>query len=141
MKLLSKLFIAVFLVSIILVSCEVSDDGFVQTTEVSPILDASVPDTMIVGESYSLDIIYEKQSNCHTFSGFQTENQGDSLVFVRAITTFTQNSNCNQGSEGVSREVDFTNNFESNFTFKFLKDIDSIGDFIYLDKEVIVVKE
>ncbi|MFD0931783.1 hypothetical protein ACFQ0R_04135 [Psychroflexus salinarum] len=141
MKISGKLFIAIFLGSIILVSCDVNDDGFFQSTQVSRILSADVPDTMVVGETYTLGIAYEKDSNCHTFSNFQTVNQGDSLFFVRAITTFTQNGNCNLDPEEALREADFTNDFESNFTFKFLKDRDSLGDFIYLNKEVIVIEE
>lgn len=141
MKILSKLFIASLLTSIILTSCDINDDGVFQTSEVSRILDASVPDTMITGETYSFDITYEKESNCHTFSRFQTVNQADSLYFVRAITTFTQASNCEQEPEGVSRTVDFINNSDSNFTFKFLNDIDSLGNFIYITQDVIVVEE
>lgn len=140
MKILSRLFIAGFLGSIFLVSCVSDDDNFFQTSLVSPILEANVPDTMVVGETYTLEITYQKESDCHTFSNFEAVNQGDSLYFVRAITTFTQSSNCDQVAEGVLREVDFTNDYESNFTFKFLQDKDSIGDFNYLDKEVIVIE-
>lgn len=140
MKFLSKLFIVFFLASIILVSCEVNDDGFFQSTQVSRILDAEVPDTMVVGETYTFDITYEKDSDCHTFSNFEAVSQGDSLYFVRAITLFTQSSNCNQQAIGEPREIDFTNEFESDFTFKFLQDRDSVGESIYLEKDVVVIE-
>lgn len=140
MKFLSRLVILGFLASIFSVSCEVSDDGFFQSTQVSRILNADVPDTMVVGETYSFEITYEKDSDCHSFSNFDAANQGDSLYFVRAITIFTQSSNCNQDPEGVAKEIDFTNEFESDFTFKFLQDRDSEGESIYLDKEVVVIE-
>lgn len=141
MKLSIKL-LAVLIASFSLMSCDVGDDdGFARYSEISRILDADVPDTMLVGETYMFDVIYEKNSNCQNFSSFQTVNQGDSLYFVRAISTFTETGNCDQDSEEVTREVTFSNTFDSNFTFKFLKDIDSIGDFVYLDKEVIVVEQ
>ncbi len=138
MKLLSKLFIASFIGSILLVSCETEDDNFFQTTQVSPILSANVPDTMTVGTTYTLGITYEKSSDCHRFLSFEAVNEGDSLYYVRAITIFTEAADCNQEAEGVLKVVDFTNNFESNFTFKFLKGTDSLGDFTYVDKDVIV---
>jgi hypothetical protein len=139
MKILSKLFIFSFLVSIILVSCDVSDDGFIQTSQVSPILDVVVPDTMVTGETYSLEITYQRDSNCHTLSTFDTAKQGDSLLFLRAITLFNQTSTCNEIAEGVPVEIDFTNNFESNFRFKFLNSRDSIGDPVYLDRDIVVI--
>jgi len=139
MKLLSKFLIFSFLISISLVSCDVENDNFFQTSQVSRILSATVPDTMVTGETYTLDIRYEKDSNCHTFSNFETVNQGDSLYFVRAITIFTQSENCNQQATSELREVEFTNEFESNFTFKFLQDRDSIGELIYIDREVVVI--
>lgn len=139
MKLLSKLFIACFLSSIVLVSCETEDDNFYQLSQVSPVLAANVPDTMLVGETYTLEITYRKDSDCHTFSGFDAVKQGDSLYYVRAITIFTQADNCNQEAEGILREANFKNSFESNFTFKFLKGKDSLGDLTYIDKDVIVM--
>lgn len=140
MKFLSRLFIAGFLGSIFLIGCVGDDNNFFQTSLVSPILNANVPDTMVVGETYTLEITYQKESNCHAFSNFEAVNEGDSLYYVRAITIFTQSSNCNQDAEGVLREVDFTNNFESNFTFKFLQERDSTGSFNYLDKNVVVIE-
>lgn len=138
MKILSRLFIVGFLTSLVLVSCSVDDDNFIQTSQVSPILDVIVPDTMVTGETYSLEITYQRDSNCHTLSTFDTAKQGDSLFFVRAITLFNQTSTCNEIAEEVPVEIDFTNNFESNFTFKFLNSRDSIGDPVYLNKDVIV---
>lgn len=142
MKYISKLFIVFFIGSIVSVSCSVDDDeNLFQTSQVSPILDANVPDTMVMGETYTLGITYQKDSDCHRFSNFDAVNQEDSLYYVRAITIFTQAANCNQDSSGDQKEVDFTNNFESDFTFKFLNARDSLGDFTYLDKDVIVIKD
>ncbi|WP_019037246.1 hypothetical protein [Psychroflexus tropicus] len=138
MKFLSRLFILGFLSSIVLVSCEVNDDGFFQTSQVSAILAANVPDTMVLGETYNLEITFQRDSNCHTFSSFDSAKQGDSLLFVRAITIFTQATNCNEESEGILREVDFTNDFDSDFTFKFLSGETSEGEPVYIDKDVVV---
>lgn len=142
MKLLSKLFIVWFLGSILMVSCiGDDDDNFFQVAQVSKILDANVPDTMSLGETYTLEITYQKDSDCHEFSNFEAVNEGDSLYYVRAITIFTESPNCNQDPEEVVREVDFINRLRSDFTFRFLADRDSLGEFIYIDKDVIVVEE
>lgn len=138
MNLSSKLLLAIFFITIVLTSCETEDDNFFQSTQVSPILAANVPDTMLVGETYALEITYRKDSDCHAFSRLEALNQGDSLYYVRAITIFTEAANCNQEAKGVLEEVDFMNKFESNFTFKFLKGTDSLGNFTYIDKDVIV---
>lgn len=138
MKFLSRLFIVGFLASILFVSCDLEEDDFFQTSQVSRILEANIPDTMAVDETYTLEITYQKDSDCHEFFNFEAVNQGDSLYLVRAITIFTEAVNCNQEPEGVLREVEFKNNFESDFTFKFLSGIDSLGNFTYIDKAVIV---
>lgn len=139
MKSLNRFFISGFLASIILVSCELSDDDNVfQANQVSAILDASVPDTMTVGETYPLQITYQKDSNCHTFLRFESVNQGDSLYFMRAMTIFTQANDCSQEPEEVLIEEDFTNDFESDFSFKFLTDINSDGESVYIEKPVVV---
>lgn len=138
MKLLSKLFIASFLGSIFLAGCETEEDNFFQSTQITPILSVNVPDTMSLGETYTLGITYEKSSDCHELLNFEAVNEGDSLYYVRAISIFTEAANCNLEPEGVLKEVDYTNNFESNFKFKFLNGIDSLGEFTYIDKDVIV---
>jgi hypothetical protein len=140
MKFLSQLFIAI-LIAVIFTSCDIEEDRVFRTSQVSPILNASVPDTMILEDSYTLGITYQKDSDCHTFSNLESVNQGDSLVFVRAITTFTQSANCYQGAEGVLEEIDFTNEIASDFTFKFLQDVNSEGESLYIDKEVVVLPE
>lgn len=140
MKVLGRIVIIIFIVSIVLSSCEV-DDGDVQISQVSSILEVNVPDTMITEQTYPLEINYQKNSNCHQLSGFDVIQQGDSLIFVRAITLYTQSGNCNQDPESVLEEVSFTNTYQSDFTFKFLKDVDSIGEFVYIDKDIIVEAE
>ncbi|SDG99379.1 hypothetical protein [Psychroflexus sediminis] len=142
MKFFTKFVMAGFLTSIILSSCESADDNFFQSTEVSPILAASVPDTMRVGEAYVLEVTYEKKSDCHSFSGFDAEIQQDSLYFVRAITIFTQKEgiSCELENEGIPIDVDFINSFESDFYFKFLTANDSLGQPVFIDKKVIVIE-
>ncbi|NEV92932.1 hypothetical protein G3567_02075 [Psychroflexus sp. YR1-1] len=142
MKYLSQFFIACLIGSLFFASCDSEDDTFFQSTEVSPILAANIPDTMRVGEAYVLEITYEKKSDCHRFSGFEAEIQQDSLYFVRAITIFTQKGgiSCIPENEGVPREVNFNNGFESDFTFKFLTANDSLGQPVFIDKKVIVIE-
>jgi len=139
MKLLGRTLIVLFFSTVVLIGCDVNDDDFFQSTQVSPILSANVPDTMVIGESYSLEVTYQKDSDCHTFSNFDVLPQGDSLVFVRAVTLFTQASNCSQDALGESKGLEFDNIFETNFTFKFLKDVDE-GEPVYIDKEVVVIE-
>ncbi|EMY82647.1 hypothetical protein ES731_01650 [Psychroflexus gondwanensis] len=140
MKLLGRTFIVLFFSTFLMIGCDVNDDGFFQSSQVSPILSANVPDTMIIGESYSLEVTYQKDSDCHTFSNFDVLPQGDSLVFVRAVTLFTQASNCSQDALGELKELEFDNTFETNFTFKFLNDVDNEGEPVYIDKEVVVIE-
>jgi hypothetical protein len=140
MKLQSRTLIVLFFSTVVLIGCDVNDDGFFQSTQVSPILSANVQDTMVVGESYSLEVTYQKDSDCHIFSNFDVLPQGDSLVFVRAVTLFTQASNCSQDALAELKVLEFDNTFETNFTFKFLNDVDNEGEPVYIDKEVVVIE-
>ena len=140
MKLQSRTLIVLFFSMVVLIGCDINDDSFFQSTQVSPILNASVPDTMLIGEYYSLEVTYQKDSDCHTFSNFDVLPQGDSLVFVRAVTLFTQASNCSQDALDELKGLEFDNTFETNFTFKFLSDVDNEGEPVYIDKEVVVIE-
>jgi hypothetical protein len=140
MKLQIRTLILLFFSTVVLIGCDVNDDSFFQSNQVSPILSANVPDTMVIGESYSLEVTYQKDSDCHIFSNFDVLPQGDSLVFVRAITLFTQDSNCSQDELGELKGLEFDNTFETNFTFKFLNDVDNEGEPVYIDKEVVVIE-
>jgi hypothetical protein len=124
----------------VLIGCDIDDDGFFQGTQISPILNANVQDTMVIGESYSLEITYQKDSDCHVFSNFDVLPEGDSLIFVKAVTLFTQASNCSQEALSELKELEFRNTFETNFTFKFLSDVDNEGEPVYIDKEVVVIE-
>jgi hypothetical protein len=140
MKLLGRTFIVLFFSTFLMIGCDVNDDGFFQSSQVSRILSANVPDTMVIGETYSLGLTYQKDSNCHTFSNFDVVSQGDSLVFVRAITLFTQVPGCRQDALGELKELEFNNILESNFTFKFLNDVDNEGESVYIEREVVVIE-
>ncbi|AFU68276.1 hypothetical protein P700755_001343 [Psychroflexus torquis ATCC 700755] len=140
MKLQSIILIVLIFSTVVLMGCDVEGNSFFQSTQVSPVLSVNVPDTMVIGESYSLEVTYQKDSDCHIFSNFEVQPQGDSLVFVRAITLFTQASNCSQDALAELKGLEFDNTFETNFIFKFLKDVDNEGDPVYIDKEVIVIE-
>mgnify|MGYP001040363477 CR=1 FL=1 len=141
MKSISRVIATVLIISLIFSSCDIGEDSDFQTSQVSRILNANVPDTMFVGQTYTLDITYQKDSDCHTFSNLDYVNQGDSLIFVRAVTIFRQRADCNQEAESVLEEIDFSNEQTSDFTFKFLQDVNSEGEIIYIDKEVTVLEE
>jgi hypothetical protein len=140
MKLQSKIIIVSIFSMFVLIGCDINDDGFFQGTQISPILNANVQDTMVIGESYSLEITYQKDSDCHVFSNFDVLPEGNSLVIVKAVTLFTQASNCSQEASGELKELEFRNTFETNFTFKFLSDVDNEGEPVYIDKEVVVIE-
>ncbi len=136
---LNKHIVAIALSSLLFSSCIGGDDDFnFQFTEISSILEAKVPDTMKVGGSYDIEITYQKNTPCHNFSSFEATNEGDSIYFVRAVTIFTEAANCPFDPEEITIETTYTNRIESDFKFRFLKDLDEDGQFIYIDKEVVV---
>ncbi len=75
MKLQIRTLILLFFSTVVLIGCDVNDDSFFQSNQVSPILSANVPDTMVIGESYSLEVTYQKDSDCHIFSNFDVFSQ------------------------------------------------------------------
>lgn len=117
-------------------SCFPEDDGPNYHLELLKIESVNMPDTLILGQTHELKMLYNKPSNCHTFNGFYFEkNLNIRTIAVQSIAT--EKSDCitlNDELEEATLNFYVTNN--GSYIFKFWKGKDTNGEDIFLEIEV-----
>lgn len=131
--------IALLPIIMVFTSCDVSDDGSFETTVLASIISADVPETMQIGETYPIEITYSKDSDCHTFLRFDYQ-KNENTVFVSAVSSYVQESNCSIESTEEIKEIEFENDYEQDFVFKFLTEITQNNEAEYIEYEVEVTE-
>jgi len=123
----------------LLLGCDVSDDGKLETSVIAPIVTANIPETMEPGETYTLEITYSKESNCHNFLNFDRQTI-DNTVFMSGIARYNHESDCSDESVNVTKEVEFENTFDGDFDFKFVSGFDENNSAQYITYDVEVTE-
>jgi hypothetical protein len=105
--------------------------------EILPIESASLPDEMIIGETYSINYSYFRPSTCHGFNDLYYLVE-DNIRTVAVINTVINDSSC----QGLSNELIersfsfFVQNNYSSIVFKFWQGKDENEQDTYLIFEV-----
>jgi len=121
-----------------LFSCSLDDDDSNFRIETLPIKEALVPSAFEYGLTYSLKVIYELPSDCHSFHSLYYQYDENSRIV--AINSFV---NLNLACADVITETEFE--FEVNVTqqedyiFRFWKGKDTNGEDIFEDITVEVM--
>ncbi|SHI83304.1 hypothetical protein SAMN04488096_10525 [Mesonia phycicola] len=134
-----KKYLLYILITIIAVSCNLDDnDTEYLSYELVPVNNVNIPDTLDYGEQYDFEISYIKPSTCHTFSGFDYNQEGNTRVIAVVNSVyFDENTDCTTLEEEIESEtLPFEVLREDNYIFKFWQGIDDVGEYIYLIKEI-----
>ena len=128
---------ATLIVSVLCVSClEESDVDIVQRAAV---LNAEVPDTLVAQETYNIPLTYDKITNCHEFFDFKIEERAND-VLVTINTKLQDEGDCNVTDINEGQvELEYTVERQSDFTFRFFREVQN-NEVIYLNKNVVVVE-
>jgi hypothetical protein len=146
-----KRLILLFASVLLLVSCDVDDDGPNVAYEFAEITETDLPDYFEMGETYSFDVSYQLPSACHDFYTFQTnqyssEEKDSTLVIeIGALTNYDPNlTECTEeGSLSESKTIKglkINNKQYNNYHFKLLTGGDEDNNAQYLNVEVPVGK-
>lgn len=124
--------------------CSIDDDDRVNVIyPLVPIETATVPDTLIAGTEYTVELTYQLPTECHTFNDIIAEEE-DNLIYIGVRSMFeAENPNCEEtNSEMAETSFQFipTNKFNS-YIFKFWQAENEAGEAIYLTKEIPVKTE
>lgn len=121
-NIMSKNFLVTILIISTLFSCSLDDDGNNSNLSLKtlPIKEAVVPAEFIFGQSYTLKVIYDLPSKCHSFHNLFYQYEGTSrIVAVNSIV----NINLGCADTLIEKEYDFIVRVtqHEDYTFKFWK--------------------
>ena len=122
-------------------SCDVSDDepNFHFTT--LSVLEANLPESFQLNQTYDIEVIYLRPDDCTFFEGFDvaiiTETQRNVTVIG---SVFTDDETCAQLTEGVTASFEFNVIFTGTYTFRFYTGQDDSGNATFIEYTVPVVE-
>lgn len=139
-----KKFILLFVSSIILLSCDVDDDGPRIRFVAAEVTAADLPEFFEAGDSYEIDVSYLLPSACHTAGGIDARREGftgDEFrnIYITGIASYDANITvCDEDEEDeLEREDSFKinigNNEDESYTFYLWKGLDEDGENIFTE--------
>lgn len=137
-----KKFIFLCLISVFAVSCSVSDNdsGINYYFEFLPIETADVPDTMVLNETYQINVTYYRPSTCHSFNDFYFQKNGNERT-VAVINRVIESDNCEDLADDlVEVSFNFVCLYSGSYVFKFWQGLDDNDNDLYYEVEVPVVE-
>ncbi|MBF8148957.1 hypothetical protein ITJ86_03560 [Winogradskyella sp. F6397] len=121
-------------------SCSLENDSNYVGNEIIPIESVEIPDHFLFGESYEIEITYNRPSTCYRFYNFLYEiNENERTVAI--INSVYNNSTCVQEEESVTVTLNFLVTETETYLFKFYQGRDEEGEDQYYLAEVPVLDE
>ncbi|MDU8884603.1 hypothetical protein RXV94_00425 [Yeosuana sp. MJ-SS3] len=130
------------LISILAVSCSVGDNdsGNNYYFEFLPIETADVPDTMVLNETYQINVTYYRPTICHSFNDFYFQKNGNERT-VAVINRVIESDNCEDLADDlVEVSFNFVCLYSGSYVFKFWQGLDDNDNDLYYEVEVPVVE-
>lgn len=119
--------------------CSIEDDNQQPKMDVwVPIQSVEMPDNFEKGKSFSVDLIYERPTRCHVFSGINKELVGSNELFFGVINSYDPtNPNCHE-EEGLTGDIGFSIDLgkEEFYIFNFWQGVDENDEPVFLTIEV-----
>lgn len=137
LKMEMKKLLFFFVLAFTVVSCNL-DDAPKSDEFMLPVESASVPETLISGQTASIQVRYRRPTDCHIFNGFYTDSDGYTQTIAIRSLKFNQN-NCMDDSENTYEvPLNFIPGQAGTYVFKFWTGNDSNGLPMYLEYESVV---
>ena len=134
MKNLLLLAFTVFIFS----GCSSDDDSGDIMQNLAPVVSVNLPEEFVFGSSYDIEIVYERPTSCHNFSGLDL-HQDENKITIGVVTSFRTSENLNcvvTGNLQATATINFVAEREDFYIFHFWKGRNSAGDDEFLTVEV-----
>ena len=120
-------------------SCSINSEstGGVDTQELLPIENATLPEEFELGQTYEIAVTYLRPTTCHAFNDIYYLKQDNARTIAIVSTIFNSNGNCETLNNIVlGATFDFEAEESGSYIFKFWKGKDDEGQDTYLTVEV-----
>lgn len=137
-----KKLILLLLVPAVLMGCSIEDDDSPNAAlnVFVPIVSANLPDSLISGQDYSIELTYLRPTRCHVFEkiDFRVEQHE---YFIGVINSFPPNDTACEEEADLTAEIDFSFTPEQNdfYIFNFWQGQNAKGQPEFLTIEVPLV--
>jgi len=134
-----KRLLAITFIAFITLSCSKDDSESLQQ-ELVPTVSVNIPDSLKTGQAYEFEVLYKKTSNCHYFSGFDV-SKNEQTIIVGVVNNYSSvNNNCStNGNLQEAAKLNFVVEREDFYIFKFWQGKSSVGEDVFLTKEVPII--
>ena len=124
-----------------LTSCTGEEDIGSLMQNLAPVLSVTLPDSFVQAESYEIEIIYKRPTNCHNFSGFDI-SKNEHKIFIGVVNSYhSNNTNCsNTGNLQDSVILNFVAERDDFYIFNFWQGKNALGEDEFLSIEIPVTQ-
>ena len=109
------------------IGCDKIDTACDQTKPASALVE-SLPDSIPVGQPYTITVKYVLENSCGSFEKFETTNTGDKLQ-VQLITKY-EGCNCDQSFSEEIAQFNLTLEYPGIYSIEFWEDEDDYNTFL-----------
>ena len=134
-----KKLMLLLLLSVCITACSIDDEEDFEFEFVN-VESVNLPDTLVFGNTYQFEVVYNRPTECHFFAGFDyAKNQNTREVAV--INAFEQNQSCPEMENLTgTTDLNFIVERDDFYIFKFYQGEDSNGNAQFLTVEVPVAE-
>lgn len=131
-----KILIIISLAIVLFFSCSNDDDKENYHFELLKIDSVVLPDTLVLGETHELKVMYYRPTTCHGFNGFYyKKNLNIRTIAVESIVV--ENDDCvDLNNEVREATLNFYVTNNGSYIFKFWQGKNENGDDLFLEYEI-----
>ena len=142
-----KKVILFFVLTLVLASCSLDDDGPVYEQKLATVSEADLPESFVRGNVYTIDIVYLLPDACHIPLGVNASRGGESgedrrKIYVAGVVSREKGvTACTEPNEDLEVESSFSIRIDETdpYTFYLWTGVDSQGKAVYTVVEVPVL--
>lgn len=131
--------LVVFILSLMMISCSLSDDSDIATYEFLPIENVIMPTEFERNEVYEIRLSYLRPTSCHVFNDILFESHLNERTVAIIEAFFNGPDSCYELNELKEVTISFKATTEDLYVFKFWQGKDDNGEDQYLVVEVPVI--
>ncbi|HMB62689.1 MAG TPA: hypothetical protein VKN36_06425 [Eudoraea sp.] len=120
-------------------SCSLDDDGANFYFVPLQIVDAELPESFMLNQTYQIKVTYVAPNDCTTFEGFDITKSDSEDMIVRnvvAIGSEIEQQQCTQVVQEIETTFSFLCLYSKTYVFRFWTGEDANGESEYLEFEV-----
>lgn len=136
MALKKLLWVLLLVMAPLVSSCDLEDDYANFRFVKLQVIDAELPESFDIYETYQIKVTYLRPNNCTFFEGFDITKPDTTVRNVVVVGSELEDSACSQVTGEVVEYFNFTCYYHDTYTFRFWAGEDEDGNAVFLEYDV-----